>query len=201
MASLESTSASAAVSEGTCSLKQELNSVKSIVEQLTAKNDDLENRSRRNNVIFHGISKEPEETNASLLSKVSQLITDELEMECPRIERCHRLGKGSEGRPPPTIIKLLNFNDKIAIMKSARNIEDPNVRVTEDFTARVHIIRKKLWEATKSFRDAGTNVRIIYDHVFIDNVRHDWDNASNCLIRSNSRTKGIKTALPPPGPR
>lgn len=121
-------------------------------------------------------------------------------MESPRIERCHRLGKGSEGRPPPTIIKLLDFYDKVAIMKSAKKIDDPNVRFTEDFTDCVCIIRKNHGKQ-QSHLETRTKVRIVQDHVFIGNVRHDWDNASNCHIESNSCAKKITTTLLPPGAR
>ncbi|KAH6925937.1 hypothetical protein HPB50_012303 [Hyalomma asiaticum] len=56
------------------------------------KNDDLENRSRRNNLVIHGLLEPPQETPDTQLASVTGLLSDKLGVHCDVIERCHRLG-------------------------------------------------------------------------------------------------------------
>lgn len=98
-------------------LRSQIDNLSGIVTELISKNDDLENRSRRNNIIFHGLAEQSKETSADLLANISRLITATLKIECPQIERCHRIGRVREGHPRPVILKLLNFNSKFSVLK------------------------------------------------------------------------------------
>lgn len=67
------------------------NNVTDSTNKLALRDDNMENRSRRNNIIQQGLPEVPDETNDALLSKVFLWFSDTLKMQCPRIERLHRI--------------------------------------------------------------------------------------------------------------
>lgn len=121
-----------------------------------------------------------------MLSQVSQLFTGQLKIECPPIERCHRIGKRNGDRPHPIIIKLLDYRTKLVVLKNAFRLKGIDIHIAEDFSARVRSIRKSLWEATTSYRNNGHIVRLRYDHAFIDNVKYTWDDSTKTLINTST---------------
>lgn len=164
----------------------QIQQIKSAISTLSNKNDSLENRSRRNNIILHGLSEGPGENREELSAIISKWFDDTLKVACPRIERCHRLGSNVRGRPRPVIMKLLDFQDKVVMLKNCYKLKNTGFRVSEDFSPQVRNIRKRLWEASACYRDNGASVQIRFDHVFIDKVRYDWDSSSNTLVRSST---------------
>lgn len=121
-------------------------------------------------------------TTTRFFSNVRQFFTEKLNIECPPIERCHRIGTKREGRSRPVILRVLDFRNKTEIMKIVSKLKGTKFYVTEDFSANVRAIRKKLWTATYSFRNRGSVVRLRYDHVFINNVRYWWNDTENALV-------------------
>lgn len=156
-------------------LSSEVASLKQSLARLETKNEDLESHSRRNNILIHGLPEDPNEKSDTLLSEVSKLLTESLEIPCPHIERCHRIGKPRDGRPRPVIMKILDFTEKVLVMKNASKLKGSDYHITEDFSLRVRNIRKNLFSATLPFRKNGSTVKIRYDHVYIDGKRYVWD--------------------------
>ncbi|XP_072142124.1 uncharacterized protein [Dermacentor andersoni] len=163
------------------SLNSELARLTNEIHNLSTKNDELENRARRNNLILHGLPESSDEDNERLSSDIAKWFEDKLKMSCPQIERCHRLGRPSRDRPRPVIMKPLDYREKVSVLKSGHKLKETDYRISEDFSLRVRNIRKKLWEASESFRNNGCTVRIRFDHIFIDKVRYNWNSASNTL--------------------
>lgn len=182
VAALESVTAVCEGKTACEALRAEGASASKTLAQLSLKIDELENQSRRNNIILHGFPEDAGENGESILSSVSVLVTQKMKMEMPRVERIHRLGKPRERLARPIILKLLNFNDKMALLKKAKHLKGSDFSISEDYSFRVRSIRKKLWDATSTFRNNGSSVKIVYDHVFIDNVRYNWNDASNVLV-------------------
>ena len=83
--------------------------------------DDLENRSRRNNLHIIGL---PESVSATQLTNIcAKIIPEQLGLRIPcTIERAHRIGQYSEShvKPRHVIVKYLNYADKAAIMQKFR---------------------------------------------------------------------------------
>lgn len=135
-----------------------------------------------------GQSRSSDETHDSLLSKISEVFQQNLAIQCPRIERLHRFGRARENHPRPVIMKVLDFNDKLALFRSSFKLKDSGLRLTEDFSPRVRDVRKKLWEASCVHRNNGSSVKLRFDHLFIDNIRYNWCDASSSLVKvSNAR--------------
>lgn len=172
------------ISPDGCSVwKKKSAALETAVSQLTDKNDDLENRSRRNNLVVYGLEEPVNETPASLLDSVTELLTRKLSVTCDAIERCHRLGIPAEGKIRPVIFKLIDFRDKILILKNVSKLKGTRIFVNEDFSPRIRGIRKQLWLSTAEFRRNGAKVRLRYDHALVNNDRYSWDSTNNMLIK------------------
>ncbi|XP_077498771.1 uncharacterized protein LOC144109876 [Amblyomma americanum] len=187
VSALESSSPTSNGDASDGAVQRQLNSLSEVVSKLASRNE-LENRSRRNNLIFHGLAEEDEETNKALFIAVTTVFIDNLQLGCPKIERYHRLGRNQEGRPRPVIVKLLDFREKTQAIKNAHRLKNSGISLSEDFSAHVRLIRKKIWDATQSYRDSGSKVHLRYDHVFIDSVRYNWDDVEKSLVEDSKST-------------
>lgn len=95
------------------------------VKTLTDNVDDLECRSRRNNVRLVGLPEKADGQDAAAF--LERWLPGDLGLEpreAPVIERAHRIGtlppNSSTGRPRTLIMKFLNFRDKERVLKAAR---------------------------------------------------------------------------------
>ncbi|XP_054933841.2 uncharacterized protein [Dermacentor andersoni] len=164
-------------------MNSELQQLQMKINQLALRNDDLENRSRRNNLLMHGFTATPNETHDLLLSKISAWFKEKLQIDCPSIERCHRIGRRHADRPRP-IMKLLDYREKINVLKNCHKLKGSDFRISAYFSMRIRSIRKKIWDASKHFRDNGSIVHLTFDHAFIDKVKYNWDDDTNTLTNS-----------------
>ncbi|KAH6939678.1 hypothetical protein HPB50_020431 [Hyalomma asiaticum] len=136
-------------------LEQTAITLKSTIEKVDMKNDDLENRSRRNNLVIHGLLEPPQETPDTLLASVTGLLSDKLGVHCDVIERCHRLGARRHDKGRPVIIKLLDHRLKLEILKNSRKLKHTNIFINEDFSARVRLLRRNLWQHSTDLRNGA----------------------------------------------
>ncbi|XP_049522591.1 uncharacterized protein LOC125945068 [Dermacentor silvarum] len=166
------------------------------IDQLALRNDDLENRYRRNNLLLHGLTESPDETHDLLLSNISTLFEEQLEIKCPSIERCHRIGRRHADRPRPIIMKLLDYREKTNVLKNGHKLKGSDFRISEDFSQRVRSIRKKIWEASKPYRDNGSIVHLSFDHAFINKVKYNWHDDTNTLTKVPPRPTKVTTVNP-----
>ncbi|XP_040066090.1 uncharacterized protein LOC120839795 [Ixodes scapularis] len=154
--------------------------LESTVASLVYKIDDLENRSRRNNLIIFGLSELPNEDSSKLEERVTkEVLEDKLSVKTNGIERIHRLGKPTEGKTRPVILKLLDFRDKMKILRNCNRLKNEPLSISEDYSKRVQGIRKKLLESSKSNKLAGEKVTLMYDKVKINGKVYTWDDVKN----------------------
>ncbi|KAL6455425.1 hypothetical protein MHYP_G00361270 [Metynnis hypsauchen] len=129
------------------------------VARVDAKCEDLEARSRRQNIRIIGV---PEGDSRFTLSNsnVSELLREALSLEkSPLVDRAHRSlapRPKPDGPPRPIIVKLHYFEDCVRILREARNrpritFSDMNLSIYPDLTSKVakaraafNTIRKKL---------------------------------------------------------
>lgn len=177
-------------------LKTRFDNLETVVERLE-KNasyllnnvDDLENRSRRNNIIIYGLTEERNETNQGLADKIQkELFKEKLGIEISSIERCHRLGKPRDDSRP-VIIKLQDYRDKELIFSACKKLKGTGLSVTHDFSKNVREIRKKLWQSSADERDAGAKVKLIFDKLSVDGTKFAWDDVKNRRYKVNKTGK------------
>ena len=131
---------------------------------------DLEDRSRRNNLRIDGVPESDKESWDDTESKINDLLKDKLDLEGIDIERAHR-GKLTKyqkdnNQPRTIVMKLLNYKDKVKILKNARRLKDTGIYINEDFSKETTEIRKRLWEQVKKLRDQGKYAIIKYDQIY-----------------------------------
>ena len=119
-------------------LKQENNQLHRKLDNLTKKVDQMENQSRRENLIFHGMTETDEETWEQSETKVRHFISDDLSLDDSRIsiERAHRLN--TRKSPRPVIVKFSHYKDKEKVLRTYReNVKElkENQHVNEDAAA------------------------------------------------------------------
>ena len=107
-------------------------------QQQSAKIDDLENRSRGNNLLFFGVNEETSETWDKSELEVKSFMTDTLQIPKDKvdniaIERAHRVGKNKGKRL--ICVKFLNWEEKQLVFDTGKNIlkADKKFNVKQDF--------------------------------------------------------------------
>ena len=141
--------------------------------------DDQEARSKRNNLLFFGLKRDENESAQASEDKVKTLIKEKLGMtEEIVFDRVHRLG----GKPgAPLIGRCTFYKDKINVLKNKGKLNGTGFYIKEDFPTNVRDIRKKLNELVKENREKGEKVKIVYDHVYIENKKYGLNQSHNGL--------------------
>ena len=123
--------------------QKKIEEIQASLESLAEKLDDLENRSRRNNLCFDGLHEDEDtstETWQQSEDKVNRIISEQLGLNAENIliERAHRVGKKKEtGKPRTIVAKFLSFKDREKILKSRKQLKGTRITVREDFSDRV----------------------------------------------------------------
>ena len=121
---------------------------------------DLEARSKRNNLVFHGVDESPDEN-------CMDVAFDLIERGCcvdrhVTLERAHRIGDRKRGHQNrPLIVKFLDFQDKVAVQRGKKNLPQ-RISVSDDLPQPIRIARKCLIQQLKDEKKAGHAVYIRY---------------------------------------
>ncbi|XP_065642948.1 uncharacterized protein LOC136074543 [Hydra vulgaris] len=138
--------------------------------KIKSKLREMEDRSRRNNLKVDGIKENEGETWIESELKVSKVFEEHLGLTNIRIERAHRTGQRDLNKPRTIVLKLLDYKDKVEILKKTSQLKGKNIYINEDFCAETVTIRKALREQMKVERAAGKYAFISYDKLII----RDW---------------------------
>lgn len=117
----------------------------------------LERFSRRNNFRIVGIPVTDQEDCESVVKeKVFSLFTDAPDLA---IERCHRDGRGFNGKPPHILVRCLSYKAKTFIMRNRRvALQGQTFFIVDDLT-KVDLLQKKKWsQKVKDLYDSGTKL-------------------------------------------
>lgn len=159
------------------------------LEQANLVVDDLNNRMRRNNLVFKGIPEESQEKWGDTERIINEFVSTNLGLKAGEIERAHRVGRPKADHIRPIVVKFLNFKDKSAILKNAsklKYLENPRVWIEEDFSARMQLIRKNLRDFARKERKPNEKYTVIYDKLLLGNKCYTFDSSTNqvtCLPR------------------
>jgi hypothetical protein len=102
--------------------------------------------------------------------KVKKLFEECLGLKDIKIERAHRTGLRDKNTPRTIVLKLLDFKDKVEILKKSVMLKGKNIYINEDFCAETNLIRKTLREEMKVARQSGKYAFITYDSLVV----RDW---------------------------
>lgn len=159
---------------------KELACMNGVIRGLEARIDDLENRSRRSNLIIYGVPEPEGETSETLERAVNEgIIREILDLEPVAIERIHRLGRGGLNKTRPVILKLLDAREKTAVLKNGFKLKGTEFSIGEDFSRKLRETRKKLWDSAKENRENKEKVSLAYNKLFINSRVFIWDDEKN----------------------
>ena len=141
--------------------------------------DDLEDRSRRNNLKITGLPEEHSETWEQSATKVLKLIKEKCKVTGKiEIERAHRIGKKSN-RPRPIIVKFLRYQDREKILKSSKNLKDTEIYINEDLCGASVEKRKALLPQLKAAREQGKIAFFSHTKLIIREKREEEEGEIN----------------------
>lgn len=162
-------------------------SLQSTTHELTSQNyelasrlDELEDRSRRNNLIFYGMP-DTKETWEETETKIVTELTSVLDGFSPNeIERAHRLGSFSNGKVRPIIVKFSNFKTKDKFLGLRKELKEKDLTVGEDFSPSTRLIHKKLIEFGKK-QPGSPKFQLRYKKMKLNNKWYTYDLISNSI--------------------
>ena len=100
---------------------------------LTNQLDDLEQYSRRNCLLLHGINEEQRESTTAVIELCKKSLGVTLERN--DIDRSHRVGKPQGDKPRPLIVKYVRY-EKREVLAAKRKLKGTKNLVTENLTKR-----------------------------------------------------------------
>ena len=176
----------------TTEMKKEADSLRKGTEEMTSKINtiadktvDLEDRSRRDNIVVFGIPEESEEgpqRSEELLVdlfKARGLINPRHDNEHdPVFHRVHRLGprKSDAQKPRPIIAKCVYYKDREQFIKNSFKLKGTSVNISEDFSKQTLDVRRKLVECAKTAKEVNedfTSFRINYKRLVVKYVNRN----------------------------
>ncbi|XP_075748106.1 uncharacterized protein LOC142814049 [Rhipicephalus microplus] len=162
-------------------MRADTSSMSRKIEELEDRLDDAENRSRRNNLIFYGIS---DPTDSETWNDSEKIIIDfchnnlGITVGPHDFERAHRLGRHSFGRNRPIIVKFTCYKTKDPILSNGRKLRNTNFSIGEDFSLSVRHARKQLIAFAKA-KSAKFSLR--YKTLHIGPKRYIFDKLSSTV--------------------
>lgn len=172
-------------------IQQELEIVKDTAERLTAQNDavmstlqDLEDRSRRNNVVLYGIPDEREtwdQTEKKAVSVLSAALGSELSPN--EIERAHRIGSFSPSKCRPVIIRFLSFKVKNQMLALRSKLKESNISISEDYSPATREVRRKLLDFAKNLPNSP-EFHLRHNKLFVGKKCYVYDLQNEAITES-----------------
>lgn len=172
-------------------LQDKVLSLENVIEQQTNKITDLEDRSRRSNLVVYGIKDQADESDQVLRAQViDNVFTKILKQPSTSVARIHRLGKRVGNRP--VIVYFQDFLEKEAILRSASKLKGTDIFIQNDFSQSTLRKRKLLWQSAKADKANGKSVSLISDKLKIDGVTYTWDDTRQQRIAMSSRVTRVE---------
>ena len=171
------------------------------LKMLSYRSIDLEARSRRNNLVFWGITKR---TSRNCENLILSFIEREMRIDITgmAIDRAHRIGStiraNSANRDDfkrPIIVRFRNYRDTDHILENAYRLKGTNFGVDRDYPKEILDARKRLYKSKEAFdaRKCRQKVQIRYPaKLFINDrlVRDEFPEWSSYM--KVSRIEGFR---------
>lgn len=161
-------------------VRQQNSATAANVSSITTRLNDLEDRSRRDNVVFYGITDSANETWTESESKVVDLCANKLGIQCTSadFDRVHRIGKFSVDKPRPIIAKFCSFKLKESVISSGHQLKGSGLSVANDFSSATRLARRRLIEFAKG---QNANFKLRHDKLFIGPKSYHFDASADCV--------------------
>lgn len=153
--------------------------------ELRSRLDDLEDRSRRDNLLFYGVDDNASETWAETENLVLDLIKNHLKLDISHeaIVRSHRLGSFVVGKIRPIIVKFSSFKTREKILSLKGLLKPANVSLGEDFCRSTRQSRKKLLEFAKA---SGQQFSLRSNKLVLNKKTYVYSSATDAICELHS---------------
>lgn len=147
--------------------------------QLKEQMAELEDRNRRNNLRFEGITEEENESWERSEELVKEMIKGTLGIQEEFvIERAHRSGRPRGDWRRTIVAKMLNYKDKEKILSAYRSqgLWKNKIYINEDFSRHTMLKRKELFARAKELKEKGITAKVIYNRLVVDRAVDNVEN-------------------------
>ena len=107
--------------------------------------DEQEQYSRRNCLVFHGVTEQQKDTTTAVTDLCSRSLG--VTVDSRSIDRSHRFGKPN-GEPRPIIVKFTNYEQQQKISSVKRKLKGAKTAITENLTRRRSALLQKARSTT-----------------------------------------------------
>ena len=157
-------------------LKNEVTELRNSNWYLQRKLDDLENRSRRQNIIVNGLPQRGQYKNWDTTEAiVRELIQNSLKvkLEPDDIQRAHRIH--SNNGIEPIVCCFLRDKKRSEVLQNARKLKGTEIYISEDYSYQVRSERRELKKHMIEARRQGRNAKLQFRHLIIDNRKYSLE--------------------------
>jgi len=136
--------------------------------------ENVENRSRRNNVVFSGIPEKEDgtESEKDLRHTISDFCQQKLGVlgVLNNQQHTHRIGQRKQNAKfPRRIIALMPDNIcQSTIFEKTNKLKGTNFGIDHDYTERVRCLRRAFFSFRKKVFGLGLRVRVVFDHFYLN---------------------------------
>ncbi len=162
------------------------------IECLEDKVDDLENRSRRANLVIKGLQEEKGETWAQSEKKVQEVLEKQLGLTGIDLVRAHRVGWAQGGRPRPIVVKFGREKERELVLQKKGKLKNTEVYIDEDYSAKLRTERRQLFEIVRKEQAQGKKARVRFNKIEIDGKLYKWSNEVKALQAVEAGQKNEK---------
>ena len=127
---------------------------------LEYKSIDLEARSRRNNLLFYGLS---ESRNEVCKNIIGMFVYDKFQITIREadISRAHRVGQYNPRRDRPIMVAFQSYNTAEDIIKQGYMLKNTNFGISRDYPAEINRARKTIWPEFKRRKSQNPSAKIV----------------------------------------
>lgn len=153
--------------------------------RLRASQAELEDRSRRDNLLFYGLTDAHSETWAQTEEKLLNAVSTSLNfsISSESIERAHRLGVFSDNKCRPVMVKFLSFKLKQQILFSSAELKPSGITFSEDYSVPTRQARRKLIEFAKT---QNSVFKLKYNKLYMNNKTYSYNPVDDCVFEHAS---------------
>lgn len=174
--------------------RQSISHISSENDQLRARQSELEDMQRRDNLLFYGLPDAQSESWAQTEEKLMNVFSSRLEIAPSEIliERAHRLGGYHPNKCRPVIAKFSSFKLKQQILLSSSKLKEVNVAVSEDYSPATRLARKKLAEFGKT---QSSRFKLRFNKLYVNRKCYIYNPSDDCVREiSESFKSSVKTS-------
>ena len=148
----------------------QLRSLRLYNEKLEDRLDNLDNYSRRENLILDGVQETAQENCFNVVSNLMM----RLGLPPFKIQRCHRLGGPHANKPRPLITRFAFYQDKITLMSYQKQLRQNNIYLRDDLSPSCSRKQAVLRPVVRFLQSYDNRVRMVQDSIIFRGKRYNF---------------------------